>query len=120
GVSITGRLASDTNGTLTMPVNRTAGGGTYNIETSPADGYQRWGDYTTVVVDASDNMTLWSFQEYANATNSWGVLASKILAPLPATPSSASPSSGAAGSTVSITITGTSSGGSGFYDPGSS
>src|SRR5262249_17886906 len=63
--------------------------------------------------------TFWTFQEYANATNSWGVRAIKLNAPPPATPTAAAPNPILGGqSSVSVQITGISSGGSGFFDPG--
>ena len=80
---------------------------------------KRWGDYSQTVVDPTDNQTFWTFQEYANATDSWGVRVIKLKAPPPATPTSASPNPIAGGqSSVSVQITGTSSSGSGFFDPG--
>ena len=65
-------------------------------------------------------MTMWTFQEYCNATNSWGVRAIQL----------SRAATGAAGrrvaaerraraqSSVDVTITGSSSAGSGFFDPG--
>src|SRR5262249_55390489 len=80
---------------------------------------KRWGDYSQTVVDPTDNQTFWTFQEYANATNSWGVRAIKLNAPPPATPTAAAPNPILGGqSSVSVQITGTSSSGSGFFDPG--
>ncbi len=82
-------------------------------------GGRRWGDYSFTDLDPLDDMSIWTIQEYCNATNTYGCKAAKLLAPPPATPSSAVPSSVAAGqASVSVTITGTSSSGSGFYDPG--
>lgn len=132
GVAITGRLATDTvntpplNSPLTMPLSTTPGVGAYNLESNPPAGFQRWGDYSTVVVDPVDNMTMWAFQEYSSSSSSpgsWGVQVTKINAPPPVTPTSAvvaltGLSSAPAGTTVVVTVTGTSSGGSGFYDPG--
>ncbi len=64
-------------------------------------------------------MTMWTFQEYCNATNSWGVRAIQLIAPPPATPSLAVPSVIPLGSpSVNVTITGTVVSGSGFFDPG--
>src|SRR5439155_4675176 len=79
----------------------------------------RWGDYSQTVVDPTDNMTFWTFQEYANATNSWGVSVIKERPPPPATPSAASPANVPPGhSSVSVQVTGTQVNGSGFFDPG--
>jgi hypothetical protein len=81
---------------------------------------RRWGDYSQTVVDPSDNMTFWTFQEYANANNSWGVRVIKLLAPEPATPSTATPSTVPLGQcSVAVDVEGTSTDGSGFFDPGS-
>jgi hypothetical protein len=78
---------------------------------------QRWGDFSKVDVDPTDDQSAWAFVEYCNTTNSWGVRAIKLLAPPPATPASASPSSLAVGATnVIVVVTGTSAGGSAFYD----
>jgi hypothetical protein len=119
GVAFSGRLAGDALGTLNPTINLNPGGGAYNVERSSKRGSQRWGDYSNVVVDPTDNMTMWSFQEMADTTNSWGVLVTQLQAPPPATPSSASPPSAARAATLNVTITGTSSSGSGFFDPGS-
>src|SRR6185503_14708002 len=63
--------------------------------------------------------TMWTFQEYTNATNSWGVRAIKIVALPPSTPSSTSGGPVTAGmSNVNITVTGTAVSGSAFFDPG--
>jgi hypothetical protein len=80
---------------------------------------QRWGDYSQTVVDPNDNQTFWTFQEYANATNSWGVQAIQLKAPPPAVPTSTSPASVNAGNaSQTVQIIGTSSNDSGFFDPG--
>jgi hypothetical protein len=89
----------------------------YNVQTAVAT--QRWGDYSQMVVDPTDDMTMWTFQEYADAGNSWGVRVVKLQAPPPATPASAFPSTIPLGkSSATVTITGTSTSGSGFFDPG--
>jgi hypothetical protein len=120
GVAYTGRLAGDALGTLNPTIELTLGVGPYNVQTSGATG-QRWGDYSKTVVDPNDDMTMWTFQERSNSpTNpgSWAVMMTQLKAPPPATPVSASPSSAGAGATLSTTITGMSSAGSGFFDPG--
>jgi hypothetical protein len=115
-VASMGRLATDPLGTTRAFTITQTSSSPYDVTVSDP---QRWGDYSQTVVDPLDNMTFWTFQEYANATNSWGVRVIKLLAPPPATPSSASPSSVPQGSqSVNVTITGTSINGSGFYDPG--
>jgi hypothetical protein len=113
-----GRLASDPSGqTEPFTITQDSSSSYNGVFGEPPD--KRWGDFSQTVVDPTDNMTFWTFQEYAHATNSWGVRVIKLMAPPPATPSSASPSVLAAGSpSTKITIAGTSSNGSGFFDPG--
>src|SRR5262249_42098478 len=76
----------------------------------------RWGDFSYVAVDPTDDQTMWAFAEYCNSTNSWGVRAIQLKAPPPATPASCSPSSLAQGATANVIVTGTAVSGSGFYD----
>jgi hypothetical protein len=115
-VAVAGRLASDPLGTIQAPTIAKPGAGNYNIQLTPP---QRWGDFSATHVDPSDNMTMWTFQEYSNANNSWGVQVIRLLAPPPATPSSVVPSTIPAGATgVNLTLSGSIVNGSGFYDPG--
>jgi hypothetical protein len=117
-----GRLAGDPNGTM----------GAFSLfQASTADPYDdgsfvtnpanRWGDYTYTSLDPCDDMTMWTTQEYvagnANPPIVWGVAAEKLQAPPPATLTSSFPTTIPTGQTsVSVTINGTSTGGSGFYD----
>jgi hypothetical protein len=43
----------------------------------------RWGDYTTTIVDPSDPNVFWTFQEYALASNAWATQITQILVPEP-------------------------------------
>ena len=114
-IAASGRLFSDATGTLGAPTTAKTSANSYNVQNTT----QRWGDYSYVSVDPNDDMTMWTIQEYTNAMNSWGVQVIKLRAPLPATPSAATPTSVARGATnVNVVITGTSSGGSAFFDPG--
>src|ERR1051326_7281770 len=118
GAAFSGRLAGDPLGAL----NQTTffpGAAAYNFETSSPQASQHWGDYSSVTVDPNDNMTMWTAQEICNVQNTWGILVTQLKAPLPATPASASPASANQGVTTNVNVTGTSSNGSGFYDPGS-
>ena len=117
GVVSSGRLFTDDPGTTeAFQVTQDPGGTTYNLG---ADTPHRWGDYSQTVVDPSDNMTFWTFQEYTRANNSWGVRVIKLLAPEPATPSSADPSTVPLGAcSTAVDVEGTSTDGSGFFDPG--
>ncbi len=114
-VASSGRLFDDPLNTTEAPVVTQNSNKTYNVGTDPK---KRWGDYSQTVVDPSDNMTFWTFQEYANANNSWGVQVIPLKAPLPATPATADPVP-AGSCSVATQITGTSTDGSGFFDPGS-
>ncbi len=112
-----GRLAGTALGTVGATQLYTSSTSTYGPQASTI---QRWGDYSYTSLDPLDDMTLWTVQEFSNATNSWAVRVVKLIAPPPATPASASPASVAAGqSSVNVTIAGTQTSGSGFYDPGS-
>jgi hypothetical protein len=108
-----GRLSGDVLGTIQAPTTLVTSTTSYNLQ----GGTQRWGDFSATVVDPADDQTIWTFQEFCNATDSWGVQVTRLLAPPPATPASAAPSSVAQGATnVNVIITGTSASGSGFYD----
>jgi len=116
GVATAGRLRTDALGTIKAPSLAQISSSAYNQQS--LDG-QRWGDYSHTVVDPTDDMTLWTFQEWCDATNSWGVQVVQLKAPPPASPTGAVPSSICAGqATVDVTIAGASSAGSEFFDPG--
>ena len=121
GVAVAGRLNTDPSGATQAPTLAQSSSFVYNVEfpppPSPPPPPQRWGDYSQTVVDPNDDMTMWTFQEYTNATNSYGVRAIKLIAPPPATPNCAVPAQ-VTTSPQNVTITGTSSAGSGFFDPG--
>src|SRR5438132_11331172 len=105
----TGRLATDTLGTVNAPTLLTGSSTSYN----PSDGSpHRWGDYSFTSVDPSDDMTMWTIQEFCDGSNTYGLEVAKLIAPAPATPSSASSSVATGLSSISVTITGTSSSGS--------
>jgi VCBS repeat-containing protein len=106
-----GRLASDTAGAIDAPTTYTASSFAYNPP------YNRWGDYSAVSLDPTDDMTMWTIQEYVSATNTWGTRIAKLRAPGPATPATASQIPLGAAST-SLVLTGDTAGGTGFFDPG--
>ncbi len=123
GAAYTGRLASDTAGTTSAPALYEAGAGAYNSFDTTFGRPRRWGDYTTMSLDPCDDQTVWAAQEFVavggatNGTARWGVRVAQIKAPPPASLSSAVPGSIAQGQfNQNITVTGTSSGGSGFFD----
>lgn len=115
--SVTGRLATDTLGTMQAPTSYTASTTTYNPSSDLGGSYgRRWGDYSYTSLDPDDDMTMWTIQEFCDATDSYGVRIVKLIAPPPATPNAASVYNGLA--FAPVTLTGTSSSGSGFFDPG--
>ncbi|HSV12656.1 MAG TPA: hypothetical protein VLI90_00240, partial [Tepidisphaeraceae bacterium] len=115
----TGRLAGDPLNTMAAPVLYTNSTTAYNPsgDTGSTSG-RRWGDYSYTSIDPSDDMTMWTIQEYCNATNSYAVQVVKLLAPLPATPASASGAVTQGASNVNVVVTGNAVSGSGFFDPG--
>jgi hypothetical protein len=118
GVAYAGRLSGDPLGTVRTPT-LFASNSAYNLS-CPFCASQRWGDYSITSVDPNDDMTIWTVQEYCDTTNSWGVRVTQLKAPPPAIPSGASPDSVLRGAShVIVSITGTTTNGSGFYDPGS-
>jgi len=116
-IAASGHLATDATGATEPPDITQTSSKSYNLGSGSN---KRWGDYSQTVVDPSDNMTFWTFQEYTNANNSWAVRVIKMRPPPPATPTSASPTPiDPEVSSQSVVITGTSVDGSGFFDPGS-
>lgn len=106
----TNRFRTDEVATMRPATILTNATSTYN------PGASRWGDFTQTVVDPNDDMTMWTFTEYVPTTDAWGVRAVQLPAPPPATPSVSS----VCGSQANITITGTSTNNSEFYDGGPS
>jgi len=115
-----GRLSGDTLGTLQgTPVIYEAGAGAYNPPSDPGGPSRRWGDYSYTSLDPCDDMTMWTIQEFTNATNSYGVRAVKLLAPPPAVVPVGPIATFLIGKTsVLLTIDGTATSGRGFFDPG--
>jgi len=116
GAAVAERLVGDPLGTMSAP--SLVQSSTFLYDTPFILGTERWGDYSQTVIDPNDNMTFWTFQEYTDATNSWGVRVIELKAPPPATPSSASPRNLTPGTSVSVDIAGSVIDGSGFFDPG--
>jgi hypothetical protein len=116
-----GRFASDPLGTMQSVAAITTNTNTYNPTSDPggvsAGRPRRWGDYSITAVDPLDDMTMWTVQEFCDANNSYGVRVTKLVAPPPATPTTMA-SVVAQQSSVTVTMTGTSTSGSGFFDPG--
>jgi Domain of unknown function (DUF4214) len=111
-----GRLVGDTLGTTGAVSIYTASSTAYNPPGDPGPP-RRWGDYSFTTLDPLDDMTMWTVQQFCNATNTYGVQVVKLLAPPPATPTTGS-AVALGQASVNAPIVGTSSSGSGFYDPG--
>ena len=115
---VAGRLSSDPLGTMGPFALLTASDTPYTYYNG-VGGIEKWGDYSETLVDPNDDMTFWTFQEYCDAYNSWGIWVSEVNAPPPATPTTVSPASFCPGlASAQVTVTGVSQAGSGFFDPG--
>jgi hypothetical protein len=113
-----GRLRTDAANSSGAVTIYTASSTAYNPPSDPGPP-RRWGDYSFTSLDPKDDMTMWTIQEFCSSTNNYGVRAVQLIAPPPPAVLTPSPASTAAGQTsVNIVVTGVSSGGSGFYDPG--
>lgn len=122
-----GRLAGSTLGTMNGSPGSLLGYTTSTTAYNPAadpggTAGRRWGDYSYVSVDPLDDMTMWTIQQFCDSTNSYGVRVAKLLSTAPASiadgPVGGQYSVLAGQSSVNVTISGTSTGGSGWYDPG--
>ncbi|WP_218082032.1 IPT/TIG domain-containing protein [Anthocerotibacter panamensis] len=120
GSYFTGRLASDPPGT-TQPAGVLRAGQDFYIRTftTSTTATSRWGDYTKMSLDPTDERTFWTYNEYAlprgtvlgglpNEDGRWGTsFGSFALAPLAQAPTitSFSPTSGPVNRVVTITGT---------------
>jgi len=115
-----GRFSSDALGTMQTPLtisNNTSFA--YNPSGDPGgSGGRRWGDYSCIRVDPTDDMTFWGINQWCSGNNNYGCYVAQLKAPPPSTPASTTPSTIPISSSVAVTLTGTSISGSGFYDPG--
>ena len=121
---VTGRQSGDTLGTMregpggaALP-GYTASATAYNPPGDPGPP-RRWGDYSATAVDPLDDMTMWTFQEYNDGTNTYGVRGVRLIAPPPPAALTALPAYANIDQPSSnIVITGVQVNGSGFFDPG--
>jgi len=116
-VFVAGRYAGDENSTMNKPVKATKTTALY-APFIPNYGYiGRWGDYSQTVVDPMDDQTIWTFQEYANVDDKYGVRVVQLKAPPP--PQTLLPLGVFSNKeNTTVTIEGTSDDYSGFFDPG--
>jgi len=114
GVASAFRFGTDALGTIRAPQTVVAANGTYNQES----GVQRWGDYSHTVVDSADGQTLWSFQMYVDAANSYGIRIFSLKAPPPPAISNVTPNNVVVGNTTVVTVDANANAGEGFFDGG--
>lgn len=115
------RLQGDAAGSMRTPSLLSASSSSYNPESDPGSSTRgrRWGSYSATSVDPCDNMSVWTLQQYADAADSYGLLAARLAGPPPAQPVRVSPSVVPGGVTsIDVQVTAASSAGSGFFDPG--
>ncbi len=110
-VAFAQRVPTDPLGSLQAPVMITSSAFNYNIQTSGSS--QRWGDYSHTSLDPSDGQSLWTFQEFCDANNSWGLRITQLFAPAP-TVTNLNPPGAYPYDTVNVVVTGT-----GIFDGGS-
>jgi hypothetical protein len=119
-VFVAGRYYKDPPGSLHKPLTPTNTNAIYAPYIDFGNGAHfyigRWGDYSQTVVDPLDDQTMWTFQEYANVDDSYGVRIVQLKAPPPATPLPIGPLSNK--TDALITLEGVSVDNSGFFDPG--
>lgn len=114
GISGAGRLRLDAVGVSQPPTEIRPGGGAYNVDSFQP---QRWGSYSSTCMDPTDAMTAWTFQQYANADNSWAVRVIQLKAPPPPV-LTVSPGGLIRGQTSDVQISGSVVNGSEFFEPG--
>ena len=125
GCYYAGRLATDPSGTMGEPVLLRAGNAPYvqfDFNNPPRN---RWGDYSYSTLDPSDDMSLWTIQEYAEnpgapvgndrVTSRWGTRIGRLLSPPPTLNPADLPIVQRNQTDVALTVVG-----NGFYDPGPS
>ena len=119
-VFIAGHYNNDAKGSTSSPQKATNTTAIYSPYVNFGGGAHfyvgRWGDFSQTVVDPSDDQTIWTFQEYADVDDSYGVRAVQIKAPAPATPLPLGRLSNR--TDTIITLKGISIDNSGFFDPG--
>jgi hypothetical protein len=113
-----GRLAGDPAGTMETPIAYTASTLAYN----PTDNVSphRWGDFSFTSLDPSDDMTMWTVQEWClSGGDGYAVQVAQLLAPPPAAPTNCTPAIFTQGvANVTVTINGSTAAGAGFFEPG--
>lgn len=76
-----GRLGTDPLGTIGAPIIYTNSQAAYMFAESSSIGAQRWGDYTNTSLDPSDQLTIWTIQQWTKHFCIWGLEVARIPAP---------------------------------------
>jgi hypothetical protein len=69
------RRVGDAPGTMSAPTLDHSGSGTYFGT--------RWGDFSGMAIDAANNVTFWTLQEYSTAGGDWGTWATSFIVAYP-------------------------------------
>jgi hypothetical protein len=74
------RLSTDAAGTFGTPTLYTSAPAAYNLVSSgDTSAGRRWGSYSATVADSCDGITVWSLQQYVNATDSYALQVAKLV-----------------------------------------
>jgi hypothetical protein len=111
-----GRLPGDAAGTMRTVSMMTTSSFAYN-PTGDTRSPKRWGDYSFTCVDPDDDMTMWTIEQFCDASNSYGSHVRQLLAPPPARVVSFTPPSLSVGASLNVDILGAGTD-SAWYDPG--
>lgn len=79
GAGYSFRMAGDAAGTMRSPVVLQAGAATY--DKTGGSGANRWGDFSSTVVDPANDLDMWTLQEYAAAQDEWGTWWGHVVPP---------------------------------------
>ncbi|HEV8083784.1 MAG TPA: hypothetical protein VGP55_11305 [Chitinophagaceae bacterium] len=115
-VFVAGRYYSDASGTMHRPEKATNTTAIYAPYFFFGNFVDRWGDFSQTVVDPYDDQTIWTFQEYADVDDSYGIRVVQVKAPPPSTPLPLGALSNKKDTT--IILNGISANNSGFFDAG--
>lgn len=90
GADFSWRMAGDPPGMLRADTVLKAGEEAYFKDFGTGD--NRWGDFSSTVVDPIDDLSLWTLQEYAASNNNWGTWWGEISPGAPTPTASPTPS----------------------------
>jgi Abnormal spindle-like microcephaly-assoc'd, ASPM-SPD-2-Hydin len=101
-VYASGRLASDPPNTLQTPALVKTGEAAYL--------FSRWGDYSSVAIDPSDQTRAWGAGEYARTNGDWGTWIAELTTGVSPTPTATATESATPTRTATVTTTPTATG----------